>query len=132
MQKPLSITIFTISTLLFIFATQAHAGLVPCGGTGQEECTLCHLFLTVQKYLNGLLFLLAGLTLFVSIITGYMFFFASAKPEALATAKKALTSAFVGFFLVLVAWLIVFSISKIADWKEETGGKWWEIHCEVD
>lgn len=131
MSKLLSITALTLIGILLTF-NFAQAGLMPCGTSEHpEECTLCHFFILLQKYINGFLGIISGILLFISIVVGFMFLFGSASPELLTRAKKALTAAFVGFFIILIAWLIVFSVGKIAGWKEETG-KWWEIHCEAE
>lgn len=131
------LTVFGLSLVLNF----AQAGLIPCGGEGQPECTICHFFVLAQSLFYGLLFMLAGVSLFVGIIIGFMFFIGSANPNALTTAKKALTAALIGFFLMLTSWLIITTVGQAMGWKQSAGAwkesdqpqaKWYqkiEIQC---
>ncbi len=121
-------------------------GLIPCGRNCDscktlwnetDKCTLCHILMTGQTYIGYLAIALAGMSLLVFVIIGFMFFIGSVKPESLTTAKSALKSAIIGFILVLTAWLIVTTLGSAVGWKENQRGTYgeegdrlfWQIEC---
>jgi len=148
--KILSITILVLVAIFLVSssaqATECKPGLIPCGRdcdysktpwNETDKCTLCHLFMTAQTYIGYLAIALAGISLLVFVIIGFMFFIGSVKPESLTTAKSALRSAIIGFILVLTAWVIVTTLGSAMGWKEEQRGTYgkedgrlfWQIEC---
>ncbi|MDD5626863.1 MAG: hypothetical protein PHW01_02575 [Patescibacteria group bacterium] len=105
----------------------AHAALVPCGGTGQPECNLCHFFVLIQTIFKYLLGFLGIVALLIFVIIGFMFLFGSTNEGLLTTGKKALTSAIIGLVLVLVAWLIINTVGYAIGWAQK--GSWWTFNC---
>ncbi len=91
----------------------APSGLFPivqCGNEGQPPCTLCDIFETLSRVLNILIiftFAIGGLFL---VVSGILMYFGGSKPGLLAKAKSMLTSVIIGIIIVLVSYLIVFSI----------------------
>lgn len=120
----------------FCFVNLAQAGLVPCGRSfddnqtswnERDECTLCHFFLMGQRIFSYLLNFLAIITLLMGVVVGYMFFAGSFSPEAITNAKKALTTTLLGFALVIIAWVVIFTVGHILGWSAENS--WWQITC---
>lgn len=134
------LTIISLSLCLVLIAHTAQAALIPCGRSPESadspeetvECNICHFFLLAQRIFNLLLLFLSALTLLVGIIVGYMFFAGSFSPEMITTARKALTSMLIGFFIVIIGWVLIFSVGKAMGWSEQRGGKWWQIYCAAD
>lgn len=83
------------------------AGLVPCGGKGEPVCEVCY----AVEMLNGLLDWLVGiLSVVFSLIVitaGFNLVISAGNVAAKAKAKSMITNAFVGFAIVLSAWLLV-------------------------
>ncbi len=120
----------------FCFVNLTQAGLVPCGRTlndnqtswdERDECTLCHFFLMGQRIFSYLLNFLAIITLLMGVVVGYLFFAGSFSPEAITNAKKALTTTLLGFAIVIIAWVVIFTVGHILGWTAENS--WYLINC---
>ncbi len=136
--------IFLITFLVFIFLSLApvqakEEGLVTCGGSGQDPCTLCDFFQLFKKIIDFLLLPPDGIVPIIAtlmlVIGGIMFFFAGGSPEGLQKAKRLITSVVVGLIIVYCAWIFVnfvltFSgfINPDLDWNPEN---WFQIECSV-
>ena len=127
--------IFLISFLVFFLlpVLVRAAGLVPCGGSGEDPCTLCHLFVLRNNIIKFVMFkLVPGLAVLMLIVGGIMFFFAGAKPETLKQARGVITSVVIGLLLVFCAWIIVNTIFvKAGIVKTPSLSNWWKISCEI-
>jgi len=109
-----------ISSLLLIGLFSANlalaGGLVPCGGDGEEECNLCHLWQLSDNILDfvtlQLVFPIAAL-LFVA--AGVVFLTSGGSDEKVTLAKKIFTNTVIGLIIVLCSWLLIDTlISTIA------------------
>ena len=125
---PLIFLILLIS--LFPFFTYA-AGLVPCGGPGENPCTLCHLFQLISNIIHFILkSLLLPLAILGFLAGGIMILFAGGSESQLEKGKSVLWSTVIGIFIAFAAWLIVNTIiQSIAnpDFKGANDIKWaWE------
>ena len=131
-----------LATILFLVpAISLAAGLVPCGGTGEPVCQLCHFFVlfdnVIRFLLNNIVFPLAILML---AIGGFMYIFAyfnptelggGGNPALLGQAKKVITATIVGLIITFAAWIIVntfFMIIGVASWTGLESG-WFKIEC---
>jgi hypothetical protein len=132
LSKILLLIIFLGSLISPLIASAA--GLVPCGGEGEDPCTLCHFFLMFKNIVDFVLFTLVPVVaVLMLVIGGFMFFFAGGSPEALSRAKSIITSTVIGLLVIYAAWLIVntfFVIIGVADWTGLKGG-WFSIDCPV-
>lgn len=84
--------------------------IVQCGNKDQHDCTICDIFDTISRVMNIIIlfgFAAAGLFL---VIAGIMMFFGGANMGLLRTAKNMIRSAIIGVILMLVSYLIVFTI----------------------
>lgn len=116
------------------------AGLVPCGGPGQDPCRLCHFFVLFKNIIDFLLIpgpLNSGLPIVPLIATvmmvvgGLMFYLGGASPGTLTKAKSLLTSVVIGLIIIYGAWVIIntfFMFIGVADWTGLKEG-WWKIKC---
>lgn len=124
------LVIFLFST----FALPANAGgLVPCGGPGEEMCTLCDFFKLGQNIINFLLEDVAlPLTTVMIAVGGVTLAISGGSPKRLELGKKILTSAVIGLIVVLASWLIINTIINLLSGGEQPTGfpwPWNEIQC---
>ena len=132
MAKKILIITLVLSYLIPL-QTQA-AGLVPCGGEGEEPCQLCHIFIMANNVLGQLFtWVVPTIAVLMLVIGGVMLLFAGARPNMLAQAKGVITSVVIGLLIIFAAWVIVNTIlntSGIVDSPSIL--QWYEISCSSD
>lgn len=125
---------FLIFLLSFLFLPQVifAAGLVPCGGPGENPCTFCDFFKLFENIVKFVLFtLVPPLAILMLAFGGAMFFLATGNPGQLEKAKGILTSLVIGLFIIYTAWLLIglfFTFIGVADWTGLKEG-WFRIEC---
>ncbi len=128
--------IFFIAFLVLIvfLPNLTRAGLVPCGGPGQDPCTICHLFLMLNNIVKFIMFTIAPpLAVLMLIVGGAMFFFAGGAPTKIEGAKRIITAVFIGLLIIFCAWVIVNTIfAKTGLIESESILHWYDISCEVE
>ena len=146
MKKNLFLAILIFSFLLPL--SIKAGGLVPCGGPGEDVCTLCHLFVMFQGWVNAILFIvIPPMAILMIAIGGFMLLISHAGgvistgegkkggPALVAQAKKLFTSVAIGLLLVYGAWIIVntflgwIGINQSNDFKG-LPQNWWKIDCD--
>ena len=129
-----TVLLFFLILFLLLVSLPAQAQLVPCGGEGQPECTICHLFLMLNNIIGFIMFkLVPPVAIVMLIVGGIMYFFAGASPQALSQAKSIITSVAIGLAIIFCAWIIINTVlvqSGIV--KAESILKWYEISCGVE
>jgi hypothetical protein len=111
-NKKVFLLLFLLIVNLFIVSALAHAqgpatGLVPCRGTADNPCTFQDLVGVVMKIIN----LLLGLSWLVAIL--FVFWGAWkmvtswGNSEAVESGKKTFSNAIIGFFLIMVAYILL-------------------------
>ena len=111
--------------LLFFGAISAAAkvnaasGLVPCGLSTNDPCTLCHLIVGIQGLIQWGLGILIAISIVGISIAGVMYIVSSGDPTLIKKAKDFVTSVVIGFALMLGAWLIVNTTLWIFSTKED-------------
>ncbi len=114
-----------------------HAeGLVPCGGEGQPECTLCHLFVMFNNIVKLVMInIVPPLAALMLLFGGVLYYLGGISPAALRRANTTITSVVIGLIIIYCAWIIIDALlvgSGIV--KTQTDSplyKWWEIECET-
>jgi hypothetical protein len=138
-----------IISLIILFSSLTGAvfaeneGLVPCGNPGQEACTLCDLFVMIDRIIDFILFrIVPPLAALMIAIGGYMlivqhigFGGTGGGPEMVSRAKKLFTSVAMGLLIIYGAWLIVNSFFMAIGINETNSFRnlpenWWRINCE--
>ncbi len=111
---------------LFVFIAQA-GGLVPCGGSGEPECKLCHLWQLFSNIINFVLIKLAvPVAVFMIVIAGFIYITSAGKDKQLQLAKNIIFNVVIGIAIMLSAWLIVDTMIKtIANSSSESGQVIW-------
>jgi len=86
-------------------------GLVLCGRPGQPVCDFNMLVITVNKFINFALTLIATpIMLFMLFKTAWEFFTAGGSTEQIKRAKQRLLAIVIGYVIALTAWLVIKTI----------------------
>lgn len=106
-------------------------GLVPCGGEGQPDCGLCHLFQLINNILNWVLFVLIPIIAPIFVVIGGIYLLiARGDPGLFSQGKSVLTAAVIGLIIVYTAWVVLMTILNFLGVAPWTGlGTWWQIEC---
>jgi len=127
------LTVFLFSTLLPV---SVMAALVPCGGPGQEDCQLCHLFVLIDNIIDYLFtYIIPPVALLVIVIGGIYMITAGGDPQAVQKAKSVITAAAIGLAVIFLALVFLYTfldIIGVATWtglKSWRLGDWWGIEC---
>lgn len=130
--------IFISAFLILLFPILVGAeGLVPCKGTKEDPCTLCHLFQLFANIVDFVLFrFVPPLAILVIVWGGAMFLMAAGDPGRLSQAKGILISTVLGLAIIYSAWLVVnlffASFSASVGFSGEFSWlptKWFTINC---
>lgn len=91
-----------------------HQGpIVPCGGGGQPDCDLCHLWELGSNIINFISFNLAlpiAALLFVG--AGVMLLISGGNEQRVGLAKSIFTSTVIGLVIIFTSWLLVDTLFK--------------------
>lgn len=121
-KRNLIITIALLGLFLFSLPPMAlAAGLIPCGGSGQDPCNFCYLIIGVRGLVDFGLNLLIIAALVGIAIGGMMYILAAGNETALTIAKNFLKASIGGFAIVLAAWLIIFIVMQFISAKDDLG-----------
>jgi hypothetical protein len=117
--------------------------LVPCGRKTYDsetdndetaECTLCHLFLLLKNIFDLVLSLVIIVSILFITIGGVIYIVSTGNSTLTGVAKNIIKKTLTGFALMLVGWLIVFTLLSFLSAGDEgmvgTGGKWYEFSCD--
>ncbi len=124
--------IFSIFYLVFGIFGFARAALVPCGGTDQAPCTLCHFFAGFSNIINFIAFgLTPPIAMLIFLIGGIMLLTAGGNEQRLSKAKQLVTNAVIGLLIIYLGWLLMNSL--ITTIGQTTGNydptKWFQAQC---
>jgi hypothetical protein len=98
------------SCLLVIPLTAMGAGLVPCGGTNEPECKLSHLIGLGNNVIEFLIYIAALIAVILLAIAGFKLVISQGNASAMEQAKSSIWNVFVGFLIILLAYLVVQTI----------------------
>jgi len=120
-----------LASVVFIFPSVVNAaGLVPCGGVGEDPCQLCHvgvLFATVGEWLATVLGILIVI---IIMLAGLRMATAAGDLSVVTSARRLISNAIVGYILFLTAWLLVDTgLRFLLD--QPNYGVWNTIQCTV-
>lgn len=122
-----------LSGLLFslLIAGQIQAaGLVPCGGPGEDACRFCHIFVMLNNIVQFIMIkIVPVVAVLMIVIGGIMFFFAGGSPNTLSKAKGIITATVIGLIIIFAAFMLVGTILKmigLADWTQNFYQNWWQ------
>lgn len=135
---------FIVIICAFLFPIISFAGnlkgpLVPCGRSGQEDCTLCDIFVMLQTIID---FITLGIFIFAPIFIaagGIMILISADTPDRLNLGKSIIKNAIIGIVIALLAWTMVNELLIALAGSTTVGGKktgkifdwpWNDIKCE--
>jgi hypothetical protein len=116
--------------LFSVFAAPFDGSIVPeCTGVGgvPEACNLCDLMQLVQNLVNFAVGFSVMVATVMFVYAGFLYFSASAKEDNIKKAHGIFWKVFIGFVLILGAWLIVDLIMSVLLNKEF--GPWNSLPC---
>lgn len=98
-----SAAIFLFSIPLVICA----AGLVPCGGKGEPECTLPCFYVMIHNVITFILRNIAAPLAATALMVSGVMFLLGGSEKTVSRGKAILSGTLIGLFLAFGAWLIV-------------------------
>jgi len=124
---------FLVAIVLFTPSLTLAAGLVPCGGEGEPVCQACHAVDMLSGLLDWLIGILTVVFAIIMVSAGISLVTSSGSASAKEKAKSMITNAFVGFVIVLAAWLLIdygmrFLVSD--EGASVPFGTWNSVQCE--
>lgn len=88
-------------------------GLIVCEGTPIDPCTYSSLVGLLMRSINALVKYSTLLAVVVFIIAGFKLMTSGGSEGARKEAKKMFTAVLTGYIIILVAWLLVYTILKV-------------------
>ena len=107
-------------------------GLVPCGTTGTDPCTLCDLFVLINNIFTYFFTIILPV-----VVTGLMgwggftLLTAGENKTKFEEAKNIITATVIGLVIILASWIFLnmfLSSIGVAEWTGLKEG-WWKIEC---
>lgn len=128
----LILSVLTVLFFSFLPGEIQAEPLVPCGGEGQPDCELCHLFVLLDNIVKFVLQkLVPPIAALMLVFGGSMFFAAAGDPAKIGKAKGLLTTVAIGLVIIYGAYLLISSFFLIIGVNEWTGlQNWFEYPCE--
>ena len=126
------IKIFFLSIGYWLFSNGyvRAAGLVPCGGESEPDCTWCHLFQLFKNVIDFALMIIFPLAAIMMVYGGFLMMTAGDNQGRFGDGKNALKAAVIGILIALLSWLVLDTIFKIvAPGFEGKFGPWNELSC---
>ena len=106
--------LFLFNATVFAASTAGDRGLVGCGTSTGTECTSISQLVVVVIRIIDYLFSFASMVALVFIVwAGYQMVTAGGNEEKIATAKTSLSDAVIGFFLIMISFVLLNAIVLI-------------------
>ncbi len=140
------IILIVVFGAFLLFPNLSYAGLVPCGGEGQNACTFCDFFVLIDNVIKFFLVpdqninnnvpLVPVIAVLMIAIGGFMLILAHAgvvgESDMLSRAKSLFKAVVIGLLVAYGAWIIIHTFFKAIgtnpDFNLEEG--WYNIQCE--
>lgn len=126
----LRVTAILTAVLLLTPALTMAAGLVPCGGPGEPVCQACYAVDMLNGVLDWLVGILAVVFALIVVTAGFNLVTSAGNTAAKAKAKSMITNAFIGFVIVLAAWLLIdYGMKMLVSEGAAEFGTWNTVQC---
>lgn len=99
--------------LLFVPFIGQAAGLVPCGGPGEEMCNTNFAVSFANGLISYLITLLGVIAVIVLVYSGFKMVLSAGNESEWKAAKERFTNIVIGIVIILAAWLVVDTVLKI-------------------
>jgi hypothetical protein len=130
-KRTKGLIIFSLLILIFAPISAGAAGLVPCGGPGEQACTTCDLLVLTQNVLEFALEMAFLIIIGFIVYGGFRWIFSLGKEENLKAGQQIITNAIIGLIIILTAWIIVntvfWTIKQMGG--DDYTGTWFHIEC---
>ena len=117
-----------IFVLLFVPMLSEAKNLVPCGGRDEPACQSCHAVGLINGVVVWLVAILGLIAAIIIVYAGFKLVTSAGNTAAKTQAKSLMTNMFIGYVIVLSAWLVI-DYGMKAMVNEGTFGVWNEIQC---
>ena len=114
-MKTFQITLILVSLFTANLALAGiHTGpIVPCGGTDQPECNLCHLWNLGSNIINFISFNLAiPAAAFLFVVAGAFFLTSGGNQDRVDRARTIFTNTVIGLTIIFCSWLLIDTLLK--------------------
>jgi hypothetical protein len=123
--------LFAALLLSFLIGGQIQAaGLVPCGGPGENACSFCHIFVMLNNIVQFVIIkIVPAVAILMMAVGGIMFFFAGGSSSMLSQAKGIITATIIGLVIIFAAFMLVgtiLSMIGLASWTQDFYRNWWQ------
>lgn len=128
------LTILIMFSLAFVGVVQGAeipgltGPIVTCGASA-PGCNFCNLVQLSQNIINFLVGFSVIVAVLLFVYAGFLYLTAGASEENVKTAHKVFRSVFIGFIIVLAAWLIIDTIMKAFVKTGALFGPWNTLGC---
>jgi len=92
---------------IFVRASILSGPIVPCGGQGQNPCTLCDIFVMAKNIIDFLLLIIFFVATIFIVIGGIRMLTSAGSPEHVDRGKRMITAAIVGVIIALLSWILL-------------------------
>jgi hypothetical protein len=113
-----------VALVLFSISPIAHAALVNCGGPGQAECGLRDLIFTVERIVNFLLSWAWLISILFILYAAQQMILSGGNQENLSKGKETLKNALLGFFLIMIAFVLINFVINIVTGQGNSGSSY--------
>jgi hypothetical protein len=128
--KFFSITIFAILLISLVMPQLVLArGLVPCGGTGEPKCNICHFFQLLQKIISGASISVLALAALFIVIGGIIILSSAGSPDKASEGKRMISYSIIGIVICFGAWIIINTVMNALVSQEKMPWPWNKIQC---
>lgn len=108
MLKPKHYILVLLPLLLLAVPFLAEAkGLVPCGGVNEDPCDVQDIFILIARVTNFLIALAGMYAVYVILGAAFWMVVSNGNTEAMATQRKTITNAIVGFVFAMMGYLFI-------------------------
>lgn len=131
MNKKIQNKIFLVIILFLLSSFQfASAALVPCGpGLDDPVCDTCDFFVLIDNIIKFVSLELAPvLAVLMFLVGGFIWVMSGGSETNIKKGRTIMTSAVVGFLIILTSWLFIHTIMKYIA-NKSIQKNWYNIEC---
>jgi len=132
--------IFSVIIISFIFflavPISTEAALVPCGTSGDDPCTLCHLIIGIHGLITYGRNILVVVAIGAIVVAGIIYIASAGNTKMMQQAKSFMLSVALGCIFFLGAWLIITVTLRILSANYTNLGvstiqNWYTFSCDT-
>jgi hypothetical protein len=132
-MKKITLLTAVLCIILLPDLAQAQVGLVPTDLCDGPTCSACHIVELINRLIKWLIGIVILLFAVLAVWAGFGLVTSGGNPSALSDAKSRFTNAFIGFLIVLAAWLLVDTLMRGivsgTDGNIKGYGPWSQVQC---